>query len=297
MYRLNNILLVALAIVAINSIYPSIVAAQWTPHPQYDTLMIHVNGNAGVPVLADTEMTIRWSFPNQVITGIEYFVTGPTPAGTQNTPGLIQSTLAVGSVVISARNLIGNLNIGVGEYTLHLRKKGIGNNYLSLPFKVVPENPQILTVTPDTCGSITITWSPVAGADSYTVQSDRGGFVGETTDTRITHANLMPSELYRYSIQSVKNRIWSLGHFFATQPGALAPRACPGTQIPPPVPTPSNPPPSPTPTPTPTIPFGTTKSDRVLAYTISVLQYVQRLVVYERNPVGTVPVAPAPIQF
>lgn len=146
--NLKQFFLIALAVLSVATALPTTAQALWAPHPQYDTLMIHVNGNAGVPVLTDTAMTILWSFPNQIITGIEYFVTGPTPAGTQNTPGLIQSTLAVGSVVISARDLIGNPNIGVGEYTLFLRKKGIGNNYLSLPFKVVPENPQIPTVTP-----------------------------------------------------------------------------------------------------------------------------------------------------
>jgi len=165
------------------------------------------------------------------------------------------------------------------------------SNWLSVGFVIDNsalsqlEIPTNLSVTPGLCGTnqVTLSWSPVPGATSYQLAKQQlggGNSWGALSEwygwprTSLVYTGF-PNEQFTFSIRAQSS---SAESGFAYINGAIPPVGC-------------------NPIPAPTTPVGNTKSDRVLSYTISILQYVQRLLPYERNPIGPIPVPPAPQQF
>jgi len=187
------------------------------------------------------------------------------------------------------------------------------NNRLSCPVastpnpNTTPATPFMPRVTPNCSGDkvdiVDIRVYPVLGATSYSVfyrlnnnqtpvlLSTLNTSTGGRTSHRLTWRQ--DGDIYQYMVRA------NNGNNSSSLSTPTPPRAfCSPQPIPPRQPIPPTEPLPPTqPLPPPTVPVGSNKSDRVLAFTISVLQYVQRLLPYERNPVGPIPVPPAPQQF
>jgi len=156
------------------------------------------------------------------------------------------------------------------------------------------------------CGSKSmylIIW-PVAGATSYTIGFRRGDSqvisqIGPISPAgsngggiQYTHTNLIPGEIYHYSVQA-RSATQVSGGFSIPERNEAAPRDCVVNPTPTPTPTiplPPNPPGLPLPIPPPSV--GGVRSDVSITYTIAVIQYLQKLLAWERNPVGASPIAP-----
>ena len=186
------------------------------------------------------------------------------------------------------------------------------NNAITAPSSVVS--------IPQTCvsDSIYVLWSPVTDAVRYVVAFKKNvglytetnwGILPQVSGFDYLHENLAPGVTYAFKVQSVGKTAVSA---WSSETIAISPSRCPTpaptpTPAPAPTPTPTptpapaptpTPAPAPTPTPTPTPPtISGFKSDRVLEYTISILQYVKKLIAYERNPIGKAPIPPTLQQF
>ncbi len=142
---------------------------------------------------ADGDIAFSWSSPSSIDT-LEFYIAGPSPAGTPNQPGRLPATMS-GQKQISLTQLTGVSNLKLGNYTMYVRsaKSGLSpSNYVRANFEIVdktvavspivnpgdpaaPTDPEAVKKTPRisiTNSSVTvndfmtITWSTQADIDS-----------------------------------------------------------------------------------------------------------------------------------